>query len=93
MSLGPIELLVVKFPGNQFRGEISPALKELVEGRIIRIVDILFLHKGGDGRLRACPGIGTVKVPPGYSICEMCHGEVHPPGAGGVRASAPGLPQ
>jgi len=51
MSLGPIELLVVKFPGNQFRGEIIPALKELVEGRIIRIVDILFLHKGADGRL------------------------------------------
>ena len=24
MSLGPIELLVVKFPGNQFRGEITP---------------------------------------------------------------------
>jgi hypothetical protein len=51
MSLGPIELLVVKFPGNQFRGEIIPALEELVEGRIIRIVDILFLHKGADGRL------------------------------------------
>jgi hypothetical protein len=42
---------VVKFPGNQFRGEIVPALKELVEGGIIRIVDILFLHKGADGRL------------------------------------------
>jgi hypothetical protein len=51
MALGPIELLVVKFPGNQFRGEIIPALQELVEGRIIRIVDILFLHKDGDGRL------------------------------------------
>src|SRR5947207_15799969 len=51
MALGPIELLVVKFPGNQFRGEIIPALKELVEGGVIRIVDILFLHKGADGQL------------------------------------------
>lgn len=51
MSLGPIELLVVKFPGNQFRGEIIPELKELVEGGIIRIVDILFLHKGAAGQL------------------------------------------
>ncbi|HEY7061256.1 MAG TPA: DUF6325 family protein [Chloroflexota bacterium] len=51
MSLGPIEMLVVKFPGNRFRGEIIPALKELVEGGIIRIVDILLLHKGEDGRL------------------------------------------
>lgn len=51
MSLGPIELLVVKFPGNQFRGEIIPALQELVEGGTIRIVDILFLHKSADERL------------------------------------------
>jgi hypothetical protein len=26
MALGPIELLVLKFPGNQFSGEIIPAL-------------------------------------------------------------------
>src|SRR5262249_47288358 len=31
MPLGPVELLEVKFPGNQFKGEIVPALKELVE--------------------------------------------------------------
>jgi hypothetical protein len=45
MSLGPIELLVVKFPGNQFTGEIAPALTELVEGGLIRVIDILFLYK------------------------------------------------
>ena len=31
MALGPIELLVVKFPGNQFKGEIAPALKDLID--------------------------------------------------------------
>ena len=51
MSLGPIELLVVKFPGNQFRGEIAPALKELVEGGLIRVIDILFVHKDEGGEL------------------------------------------
>ena len=45
MSLGPIELLVVKFPGNRFTGEIAPALAELVEGGLIRVIDILFLYK------------------------------------------------
>ena len=45
MSLGPIELLVVKFPGNQFTGEIAPALTELVEGGLIRVIDILFVYK------------------------------------------------
>jgi hypothetical protein len=49
MSLGPIELLVVKFPGNQFKGEIAPALTELVENGTIRVIDILFANKDADG--------------------------------------------
>ena len=51
MSLGPIEMLVVKFPGNQFTGEIAPALVELVEGGIIRVIDILFVVKEEDGKV------------------------------------------
>src|SRR5258708_36440481 len=49
MSLGPVELLVVEFPGNQFKGEIVPALKELVEKQMIRIVDFVFERKAADG--------------------------------------------
>jgi hypothetical protein len=51
MSLGPIELLVVKFPGNRFTGEVAPALKDLVEGGLIRVIDILFVHKSPDGEV------------------------------------------
>ena len=51
MSLGPIELLVVKFPGNKFTGEVAPALKDLVEGGLIRVIDILFVHKDQDGEV------------------------------------------
>ncbi|MGH2615317.1 MAG: DUF6325 family protein [Thermomicrobiales bacterium] len=51
MPLGPIEMLVVKFPGNQFTGEIMPALVELVDNGIVRIVDLLFLVKDADGRV------------------------------------------
>jgi hypothetical protein len=42
MSIGPVELLVVKFPGNQFTGEVGPALKELVDSGTIRVIDLLF---------------------------------------------------
>jgi hypothetical protein len=49
MPLGPIELLEIRFPGNQFRGEIAAALKELVETGTIRIIDILFLTKDQQG--------------------------------------------
>jgi hypothetical protein len=44
--------LAVKFPGNQFTGEIIPALKELVESGLIRIIDIVFIRKEGDGAMR-----------------------------------------
>ncbi|MCO5177882.1 MAG: DUF6325 family protein [Thermomicrobiales bacterium] len=49
MPFGPIELLVVKFPGNQFTGEIIPAMQELTDHDIIRIVDILFVTKDANG--------------------------------------------
>jgi len=49
MPLGPVELLEVRFPGNQFKGEIVPALKELVESGTIRIIDIVFVRKDRDG--------------------------------------------
>src|SRR5215211_2940621 len=49
MTLGPVELLVVKFPGNQFKGEIAPALTALVESGTIRVIDILFVNKDENG--------------------------------------------
>ena len=51
MSLGPVEMLLVKFPGNQFTGEIVPALQELVDNNTVRILDLLFIKKDADGSL------------------------------------------
>lgn len=49
MSYGPIELLAVRFPGNRFTGELTPALEELVDSGTIRIIDLLFVSKDADG--------------------------------------------
>lgn len=49
MPLGPVEILEVKFPGNQFSGEILPALSELVESGTIRIIDFLFVARDYEG--------------------------------------------
>lgn len=49
MSVGPIELIAIKFPGNKFSGEIVPALAELIEQNTIRVIDIIFVRKGEDG--------------------------------------------
>jgi hypothetical protein len=48
-DLGPVELLFVQFPGNQFTGEIAPALADLVESGTIRIIDLVFVAKDADG--------------------------------------------
>jgi len=49
MSVGPVELLVIKFPGNKFTGEVAPALAELVDSGLIRVFDILFATKDENG--------------------------------------------
>jgi len=48
-SIGPVELLVVKFPGNQFKGEIAPALGDLIDSGTIRIIDLIFAIKDEQG--------------------------------------------
>jgi hypothetical protein len=47
--MGPVEYLLVEFPGNKFNGEIVPALKELTDNGTIRIIDLLFIRKDADG--------------------------------------------
>ncbi|TFB51524.1 DUF6325 family protein [Cryobacterium tagatosivorans] len=47
--LGPIEIVVIAFPGNQFKGEILPAISDLVDSDTISIVDALFVRKDADG--------------------------------------------
>lgn len=51
MTLGPIEILMVRFPGNQFTGEIVPAMAELVERGIVHIADMLFIQKDAEGNV------------------------------------------
>ena len=52
-EIGPVEYLIVAFPGNQFRGEIAPALANLVEAGTIRIIDIAFASKDENGDIAA----------------------------------------
>jgi hypothetical protein len=48
-ELGPVDWLVVEFPGSHFKGEIAPALDELVEAGTIRILDLVLIKKDEDG--------------------------------------------
>jgi hypothetical protein len=52
-ELGPVDWIVVEFPGSKFNGEIAPELDALVKGGIIRVLDLLVLKKDADGSLEA----------------------------------------
>ncbi|MEV6681053.1 DUF6325 family protein [Streptomyces erythrochromogenes] len=49
MDIGPVEYVVIAFPGNRFRGEIAPELKALVASGTVRILDLTFIKKDEDG--------------------------------------------
>ncbi len=51
MELGPVEFVVIDFPGNQFKGEIAPAIAGLVDRGLVRILDLVFVKKDLDGAL------------------------------------------
>lgn len=48
-EIGPVDYAVIAFPGNQFKGEIGPAITELVDAGTIRVIDIAFVGKSPDG--------------------------------------------
>jgi hypothetical protein len=52
-EIGPVDYLIVAFPGNRFRGEIAPALADLVDAGTIRIIDLAFVGKDEDGETGA----------------------------------------
>jgi len=54
-ELGPVDYLVVKFPGEKanFSGEMASELKALVNSDTIRVLDLVMIVKGEDGSVEA----------------------------------------
>ncbi len=50
-EIGPVDYAIIAFPGNQFQGDIAPALAELSAAGTIRIIDITFVGKSADGEI------------------------------------------
>jgi hypothetical protein len=49
MGYGPIQMLVVGFDGNRFRGEIWPELERLKREGVVRIIDLMLVRKDEAG--------------------------------------------
>ena len=52
-EMGPIDYVVLEWPGRQPNGEAAPLLVDLVERGIIRILDVAFIAKDADGSVVA----------------------------------------
>ncbi|MFB7372253.1 DUF6325 family protein [Streptomyces sp. NPDC056222] len=52
-DMGPVDYLILEFPGNRMTGEGFPLLVDLVERGIIRILDLQFIRKDEDGSVAA----------------------------------------
>jgi hypothetical protein len=63
-ELGPVDWIVVEFPGSKFNGEIAPALRDLVERNLIRVLDLVLLKKDADGSLE------------GFELSDLDEGEI-----------------
>jgi Family of unknown function (DUF6325) len=50
-TLGPIDFLVVQFPGNKFNGRVLPALTDLIARGLVRVMDLAFVAKDADGNV------------------------------------------
>ncbi|MFJ5808718.1 DUF6325 family protein [Streptomyces sp. NBC_01426] len=52
-DMGPVDYLVIEFPGNRMTGEGFPLLVDLVDRGVIRILDLVFVRKDVDGSVVA----------------------------------------
>ena len=50
-ELGPVDWIVIEFPGSKFNGEVAPILMDYVDRGLIRVLDLLFLRKDSHGEL------------------------------------------
>ena len=51
--MGPVDYVLVEWPGRQPNGEAAPTLIDLVDRGLIRIIDLAFIAKGEDGSVAA----------------------------------------
>jgi uncharacterized membrane protein len=71
---GPVDLVLLGFPGNQFTGEIAPALRDLVSSGTVRILDLVFITKDADGNVA---GIELSDLGEAGAVFESVDGEIN----------------
>ncbi len=69
LEMGPIDYVVLEWPGRQPKGDAVPLIIDLVERGIIRVLDIALMVKGEDGSVAAVD-LGEFEDPGGFEAFE-----------------------
>ncbi len=48
-TVGPVDVALILFDGNQFNGDVAPAIAELQASGIVHVIDLALLSKDDDG--------------------------------------------
>ena len=48
-TIGPVDVALIVFEGNDFTGDVAPALAELHDNGTVRVIDLAFVRKEADG--------------------------------------------
>ncbi len=51
--MGPVDFLVVRFPGNRFTGRIAPEIRRLEDSGTVRVIDLIFIRKDEEGNVES----------------------------------------
>jgi hypothetical protein len=52
MTNGPVEYVVLGFPGDEFIGRVAEALRDLAKSGTIRLLDFVFIQRSNGGDVR-----------------------------------------
>jgi hypothetical protein len=53
MAYGPVDMYALEFQTDQLKGEILPELLDLVEKKIVRVIDLVVIQKDEEGQYEA----------------------------------------
>jgi len=53
MSYGALDFLALEFDTDKLKGEILPELLDLIEKKIVRVIDLIIIEKAEDGTYEA----------------------------------------
>jgi hypothetical protein len=69
LEMGPIDYIVLEWPGRQPKGDAVPLIIDLVERGIIRVLDIALMVKGDDGSVAAVD-LGDLDEDSGFGVFD-----------------------